>query len=379
MSVITYSVRIADPFGVVLDEITNFVDNPGGGGAALDYALNVGGIGALSLTVSATYDDSKLLLDGRIGVWRSINGQPPTLDGDAIYLIRIWRYTSETTTVIAFHANTLLKRRIIAYYTGTAYTLKAATAAGNLIKAFARENLGASISSADRIGAETQADLSSLLSIQANLADGVSVAAQDAWANLYDLIVNISHASTQAGTYLAAHIVAPTESTLELRTFATIYGVDHRASSGQPVILSEDTGSLTNCVLEIDRSNEITAAICAGSGPGTSRIAATSIDAARMAESPLNRIETFGDYTTISDSAVLQDKADALVRAGRPRTTFSADIVDTDAATRGIAYDLGDMVTAAFRTKQYDCRIDVIGVTVGAGTSKSTAKVRYIN
>lgn len=375
---VMYSCRIADAFGTPLDEVANFVDNPAGGGAALDYAINIGGIGALSLTLPASYPTSKLLLDGRIGVWRSVNGRPPALDGQAIFLIRKWRYTAETITVTAYHANSLLKRRIIAYYTGSAYTLKAAAAAGNQIKAFARENLGSLVNSV-RIGAETQADISAYLAIAANLGDGVSIAAQDAYANLYDLIVAISNASTQAGTYMTAEIVAPTERTLELRTYATVRGQDHRATSTQPVILSEDTGSLTGCVLEVDRSNEVTYAICAGSGPGTSRITATSIDTTRMAESPLNRIEVFGDYTNINNQAVLQDKADALVRAGRPRIEFTAEVVDTEAYTRGIDYDVGDLVTAAFQGQQYDCRLDVIGVTVGGGKSSSKARVRYIN
>lgn len=379
MPTITYSCRIADPFGLPLAEVANFVDNPGGGGAALQYALNVGNVGALSLTLPDTFDTTLLMLDGRIGVWRSIDGAAPTLDGDAIYLIRKWRYTNEVTTVTAYHANTLLKRRIIAYFTGTSYTLKGAVAAGNLIKAFARENLGSGISAANRIGAETQADLSALLSVQADLADGVTVAAQDAYANLYDLIQTIADASTQAGTYLAAEVVAPTESTLELRTYATIRGVDHRASSGQPVILSEETGSLANCVLDIDRSQEVTFAICAGSGPGIDRITATAVDAARMSESPFNRIEVFGDYTNISDPAVLQDKADALVREGQPRIEFTADVVDTAGVTRGIDYDLGDLVTASFRGQQYDCRLDVFGVSVGSGKQTSKARVRYVN
>lgn len=375
---VMYSCRIADAFGTPLDEVANFVDNPAGGGAALDYAINIGGIGALSLTLPASYPTANLLLDGRIGVWRSVNGRPPALDGQAIFLIRKWRYTAETITVTAYHANSLLKRRIIAYYTGSAYTLKAAAAAGNQIKAFARENLGSLVNSV-RIGAETQADISAYLAIAANLGDGVSIAAQDAYANLYDLIVAISNASTQAGTYMTAEIVAPTERTLELRTYATVRGQDHRATSTQPVILSEDTGSLTGCVLEVDRSNEVTYAICAGSGPGTSRITATSIDTTRMAESPLNRIEVFGDYTNINNQAVLQDKADALVRAGRPRIEFTAEVVDTEAYTRGIDYDVGDLVTAAFQGQQYDCRLDVIGVTVGGGKSSSKARVRYIN
>ena len=53
--------------------------------------------------------------------------------------------------------------------------------------------------------------------------------------------------------------------------------------------------------------------------------------------------------------------------------------MNTDAATRGVAYDLGDLITAIFRNQQYDCRVDIIGVTVGSGTSSSTAKVRYTN
>lgn len=374
---IVYTCRIADAFGVPLDEVANFVDNPDGGGAALDYALNVGGMGALSLTLPISYPLENLVLDGRIGVWRSINGRTPTLDGQAIFLIRKWRYTAEAITVTAYHATSLLKRRIIAYYTASAYTLKSAIFAGNQIKAFARENLGSLVAGA-RIGLETQADVSAYLAIQANLDDGVVIAAQDAYSNLYDLIVGISNASTQAGTYMTAEIVAPTESTLELRTYATARGVDHRASSGQPVILSEDTGSLTNCVLEIDRSNEVTYAICAGAGPANNRLTASSADDTRMSESPFNRIEVFGDYTTITDQTVLQDKADALVRAGRPRIEFTADIVDTDAATRGIDYGLGDLVTASFQGIGYDCRLDVVGVTVGGGKQSSKARVRSV-
>ena len=373
-----YTCRVADPFGNPLDEIADFVSDEGGQ-SAMSYALNVGGMGAMTLTVPASYPTDFFKLDGRLGAWYSVNGGSPKLDGDAIYLIRKWHYTQHTTTITAYHANTLLKRRILAYFTGTAYTLKAAVAAGNLIKAFARENLGSLISAVDRIGVETQADLSTLLSIQADLADGVSIAAQDAFANLYDLIRTICDGSTQAGTYMTAEIVAPTESTLELRTYATVRGVDHRASSADPVILSEDTGSLTNCELTVDRSEEVTFAICAGSGSGTSRIAATSVDTSRMGESPFNRIEAFGDYTNISDQAVLQDKADALVRAGMPRTEFTADIVDTDSNTRGTDYDLGDLITAEFRGLQYDCRLDVIGVSVGGGKATSKARVRYVN
>ncbi len=375
----TYECRIGDPYGQLLASVSNFVDSQEGGSSALAYTLNVGKVGALRLTVSSSFDDTLFRLDGRVGVWRSINGRPPKLDGDTVFFIRKWEYTNDTTTITAYSANHLLRRRIIDYFAGTTYSSKTTpTAAGNLIKTFVSQNMLAGIVGADRQGAETQADISAYLSNQANLGDGDLLAMQCAWRNLEDVIQELSDASTQAGIYMVADIVAPTEQTLELRTYATVRGVDHRASSSAPVILSEDAGSLANCQLTIDRSDEVTVAIAGGSGEGTARLIRTSIDTTRIADSPLNRIEQFGDYSNVSDAAALQDIADALVRAGRPRIEFTADVVETSGATRGIQYDLGDMVTAEFRGVQYDCRLDVIEVAVGGGGQHSRAKIRSL-
>lgn len=377
----TYECRITDPTGQnLLATVSNFVDNPEGGGSALGYTLNVGNVGALRLTLPATFDDSLLLLDGRIGVWRSINGRPPMLDGETVFFIRTWEYTEETTTVTAYSANHLRQRRIIDYFSGTSYSSKTTpTPAGNLIKQFANEQLSSGIVGADRQGVETQADISAYLSLQAGIPnDGASLAMQCAWRNLDAVIRDLCDASTYAGTYMACDIVAPTEGTLQLRTYATVRGVDHRASSAQPVILSPESGSLANCRLVIDRSEEVTFAVAGGKGEGTARLIATASDPVRMAESPLNRIEAFGDYTNISDAAALQDIADAMVRAGRPRIEFTADVVETGGATRGIHYNLGDIVTGAFRKWQYDCRLDVVQVAVGGGGQFSRAKIRSL-
>ncbi len=367
---ITYSCRLSDPLGSTLVEMSDFI--------RLEYALSVGGIGILQITVPSSFDDRLFRLDGRIGVWRSIHGRTPTLDGQSIFLIRRWQYTRETTTVTAYHASSLLQRRILAYYTGTSYTRKSAQTAGNIIKSLVRENMGSGIVGSDRLGVETRADLSDWLAIQANMGDGAVITAQDAYANLFDLIKDIQSASTQGGVYLTSEIVAPTETSLDFRTYVGMRGIDHRSTSEQPIILSETSGTLTNCELTIDRSQEVTVAICGGRGEGTSRLIRTSIDAARMGESPFNRIEVFGDYTTINDGDALQSKADALVRSGQPKIEFRADLVETDAVTRGIQYDLGDLITAEFRGKQYDCRLDVISCSIQDGKQESKAQVRYV-
>lgn len=371
---IAIEVHIADPYGTQLAIVANFSDSPDGAG--LEYALNVGKIGALTLTLPAPFDTSLLRLDGRIGVWRSINGRTPKLDGDAIYLIRQWTYTRTHTIVTAVHATDLLRRRIIAYAAGSAYADKSAAAAGDQIKAFASENMGSGIVSADRDGVETQANLSAYLAIQAALGDGASLAKACSRRNLFDVISEINQASLEAGTYLTAEIVAPTESTLELRTYAGQRGIDHTADSGQPVILSEEQGTLANATLTVDHTDEATFAIVAGANTGAARITATAVDTVRMGASPFNRIERFGDFPNLITTAALQAEANALLREGRPKISVTADLVETDGATRGIHYDLGDIVTAEVRGKQYDVRLDVVSVSVRAGTITSQVQLR---
>lgn len=369
-----YEVHIADAFGTQLAIVDGFVG--GAGGAGLQYALNVGKIGALTLTLPASFDASLLRLDGRIGVWRSINGRALTLDGQAIYLIRRVDYRRTTTTVTALHGTDLLRRRIVAYPAGSAYTDKAAAAAGNQIKALARENLGLGIVTADRDGAETQADLSAYLTIQADVADGASLAAACSRRNLFDVIAEINQASLEAGTYLTAEVVAPAESTLELRTYATQRGIDHTITSSQPVILSEDQGTLANALLVEDHTTEWTVVIAAGANIGAARLIETAVDTERMSASPFNRIEKLADLPNITDSDVLQAEAQALLRAGKPQISVTADLIETDGATRGIHYDLGDRVTTEVRGRQYDARLDVIGVAVEAGASQSRVQLR---
>lgn len=371
----SYEVRVADPFGVNLTTIANFTDD---GGAALEYVLNVGQVGVLTLTAPASVNPDVFKKDGRVSVWRTIAGRRPAMDGEAVFLIRKIEYTVNSTRVTAYHANSLLARRIVAYAAGTAYTSKSATAADNLIKTIVSENFGSGISAANRDGAETQADVSAYLSIAANLSTGASIAKAFTRRRVADVIRELCDASTTAGTYLAAEIVAPTEATLELRTYTGQRGIDHRATSGQPVILSVERGNLENPQLVLDWTDEVTFAIAGGQGEGTNRLIATASDSARMGESPFGRIEDFVDMSNVADATQLQDDADAAVRNGRRRIRFSGLLIDTPATTRGIHYDIGDIATAEFRGQQYDVRLDVIRVNISSGKVTQSVQLRSV-
>jgi len=386
VSVLT-TLKFLDPFGVVLAEVATY-GTPGGPDTAtipLDYTLNStpGGIGVLETTLPYTINPTFLQEDTRIGVYRAINGRAPYLDNGAIYLIRYLDFGASSVFVRAYHATNLLDRRIIAYDAGSSYTTKAASAADDLIKTFVNENMLAGIVGADRDGVETYADVSAYLTKQANVTQGASIAKSAARRRLLDVCTDLANASTTAGTYLTFEIIAPTESTLELRTYATQRGVDRRVGNtagNTPIILSQSRGNLTNAHLVIDHTESASFIVAGGQGEEALRRIGTAFDATRAGASPFGRIERFRDAANVSAQASVDDEADSQLRDSRPVILFTGDLIETPALTRGIDFDLGDMLTAEHPQsgQQFDVRLDVIRETIDSGGRRMSCGLRSV-
>lgn len=363
-----------DPLGVYLAPITTY--------HSYNYILNCapGNVGVLELELPRSFNTALLFRDGRLGPWRSINGRPPYHDNGALYTIETLRFRSTYTFVRAYHMTGLMDRRIIAYAAGSSYSKKAAAPADNQLKAFWTENAGASIVGVDRDGVETQADISAYVTTQANLGQGASVAKAAARRKLLNVAQELCEASTTAGTYMTFEIIAPTETTLELRTYTTQRGVDRRAGTASPVILREQAGVLENAQLEIDWHNEKTFVIAGGMGEGTERLIATALDTTRMGVSPFGRIEDFADMSNVGDLTALQDDAGAGLRYGRPIITFTGDLIETPVLTRSIQFDLGDMLTAEDpqTRQQYDVRLDRVSESMDSSGRKTEIALRSV-
>jgi len=370
-----YEVHVADASGNRLAVFANFTT--AGGGQALDYVLSVGKIGVLTMTLPATVDPTLIPLDARLSVWRSINGAPPEMDGDAVFLARMWEYGTDFTRITAFHANELFARRIIAYGTWQTNAMRASDQADDQIKGIVNENMLAGIT-AFRYGNPLQADVSAYVTEQANLALGVAAPVGAAWRNMMDVILEVAEASTQNGTYIAAEVVAPTEGTLEVRTYAGQRGVDHGSTSSNPVVFSESRGNLKNALLTIDHTNEVTFALAGGAGDGAARLTAAAVDATRIAASPLNRRELFVDVGNLTDTSAIQAAADAAVRQGRPVRLLEAELAETPGCTRGIHFDLGDITVIEHRGFVIDMRLDLVHELLSSDERKSEIKFRSV-
>jgi len=376
------TLRCYDSFYRQLGELTNFVDTDG---PSLDYVLSCapGAIGALVVTVPATTSLDLFPKDGLLVPYRSIAGRPPVMDNGAVYLVRKRESFATHTRITALHATSLLQRRIINYRSGLnnasgqTYTGKGPSPADDLIYAFLDENLGANAQGTQRIGVSTSANITTkpafrseaFVTIAASAGAGASTSIEAAWRNLFDVCAEIANWSTLSGTYLTFECISPREGYLEFRQYTGQRGVDRRASTSTPLILSVETGTIENAVLTEDWTNEKTFVTAGGAGDGQLRAVGSNDDYVRLQDSWFGRIESFYEASNQASTTALDQIAGSQLNLWRGVRTLSGDLIETPAATRGIHYDLGDYVTIRHRGVQYDVRLDTIQVSVGGGAT----------
>lgn len=377
------TIRVCDAFGNFLFETAAFLET--GNAPGLRYVLSCGQVGAMTATIGPEFN-SLLPKDGRVHIMRSVNGAPAIREGGSCFLIRKWDYGYNYTTITALHANDLMRRRYNLY--NRVFSNDGVISLGPAddgIKTFWKRNAGASINTTYRAYStvtstsdQTQADLSAYVSTQANLGAAPEVIKYPTWRNVLDTILEVCDFSFNAGTYLTAEIVAPSDSTLELRTFTGQRGVDRRASTGSSLIFSSVRGNLENAVMTVDATEEITFTMSLGAAPlVTERYTGKAHDTTRSGESPFGRIETIVDCNDAPNDATLTNEAQSAVRGGRPVITAVADLVETDQCVRGIHYDFGDLVTVEVDGVQYDMRLNIMEVSLTASGERTTARFEY--
>jgi len=374
---IDYSCRLEDPYGRHLKTFSNFVDPTDGGGAGLDYVLNVNEEAAFLLTVPATENLSLFEVDCRFRPMRAIHGRQPYNDNGACYLLRKKTITRGWYRFTASHMNGILTRRVVAYDSKSVFATKTDNV-GDLIKTFTSENMGTGIDvSRDTILSSANLVTPGYLVIDNNIGDGVSVTRDTARGQLLRIFQDLCDDSTQSGTYMSFGITGgQNRKPFTLETRAGQWGEDRRNS----VILSSDSGNIENWKIEIDYSDEASVIIAAGDGQGDERIIQVATDPERIAASPFGHIERMIDAPNSDSAAKVLSFAQAALRQAGTKITFEADLMETPKATRGVHFDLGDIVTGRVTVEgnvvEFPCRLDTILVSVRSGNQRSRVQLK---
>jgi hypothetical protein len=363
---ITYTLRYSTSAGSLIGFINDF--------ESCHYVIRGdGGIGALELVVSVAHIDwfNPQNVDYRLTVWRSINNQQALLEGSTEFLTVGWKITNQTITVTALTLQSLLQRRIVAYFAGLADYSKFTTKyAGNIMKALVRTNCTSAFA-ANRDGVDTYVPMANL-TVNGDANDGVQLSIGCSRNNLLDTITMISQSSIQSGTWIIGQITSNGDTWL-FDTYPQFFGQDRRGQS----VLSLGNCNVEQVELTYDRTKEYTTAIAAGAGIESARIIGTNFSA-EVTASPYNRKEMFYTNPQLTTQAQVDAAALTLTRANRATFSFSAALIQTPQFVRGVDYNVGDILTVEFNGTQYTTRLDIVDVSISNSGVVERAELRLV-
>ena len=347
-----YSIWYSDAFGRGRRRLASW--------ARLDAERRLNQIGILHELLLPLDSAPAVLLqrDARLDIWRdpsTSSGQASPLMETAWYIRRFGfveraglRYLSLGGYDALYH----LAARIVVGAATSARAVKSGPA-DDVIKAYARENLGSLSDAAER-------DLSAYLTVADDVGAGPEIERRVARQNLWRVMQGICFESAQRGTRLYVDLVPLPDGRLELRTFVDVRGVDHRRAGLGPVALSVEVGTLAESERSRDYTDEHSYVYVGGRGIDAERLVVEVGDDARAASSPWGRREVWVDGRYLSSSDSLTALGNATLWQGLPVEQISG----LAGAGFGERWGFGDLVEAALRDEVADCRVDQCRVIV---------------
>ena len=276
----THIIRWLDPNGAPLTVLKDFT--------RLEYLRAEGKVGWLKLDLDPLAIDTSLLrVNMRLEPWRSTFSITPYLDGDSQFFLQSWGWKTDAQGVERLHleaydGNFIVAQHIVDEYSGTAGAAKT-DYADDMLKAIIREQMGS-------LATDTARDLSTWMSVQADLSAGPSITKAFSWRDVLAAINEIVNDSTTQGTYATFDTVKTGDGTMELRTYTGQRGVDHGQSSAQPVVFSKGRKNLVTPEYTEDHSEEANYIYVGGRGTATTQMIGNSQHSRRNRAEPAREV-----------------------------------------------------------------------------------------
>jgi len=327
--------------------LTLLSDNLGG-----YFGRITNGIGPCKLTMPATFDWKSLNRDYMIQFWRQPTGGRFGLW--RTYFLRYWnpRYQDGELVIDLEGVDEvdLLRRRVVAAFSGSANATATAEESDDLMKRLATDMLSDVIAPTPDEGTRAW----SSFSVQGDLTLGPTLTESFEWRNVLDLFEDLAEASLAAGTEIFftvdSVINAVNTITFEFRTTIGQPGQDRTAF----VVFDADNRTLISPSLEYDYRDEVNYIYGLGQGEGADQNIQQVANAVRYGASKWNRCEGTAyaggeetDNGVMSQARVAREK-------GRPRRTFSGKLVDSPGLRFGVDWNWGDKVRARAFGLEFD-------------------------
>lgn len=336
---------------------------------SIDYTKIVGDVGMLKIDIPLTYQPyhSFIKAGRQIHVYR--NGYLETIG-----IIDGWDNSEDSSTISCSDGHLYLKKYIIAYYEGSTQALKNMEA-DKMMREIVDENL---LSDTDYSGGTTLRDLSSIISIDTNIADVGTVLEGDfAFQNVLDTLQDIQSASRSDGNEVFFGMYPKADGTFLFRTFTGQPGND-RTNPSTALFFSYELNNLVNPNFSARYNGSANVVYAGGQGHGSLRTVQTATNP--YLKDSVSRSEKFVQAMTATTSAGVLDIANQELAKSRQKFMFTGSIIPTERTPYGNGYgwNLGDKIYVRYQGLQYTAMIRAIFVSVKGNEEKVRGKIEVL-
>lgn len=358
-----YQVRFKDTNGTV----THVLAGTGayhGGLSSITCESSVNGTGSHAIAIAGDLlIADEVGLDYQVEVWRRPVGMRTwVLAYEGLH--RTWTWQADDAGNEQFISygsgyNTLLTRRVIAAYAGTAESDKTGKAE-SVIKEYVNENIGP--------GAAVTRQMPGMV-VQTGSGGGADWTGSRAWRTLLEVCQDIAYAG--GGDF---QVVGIGPAQFEFRWYNGQLGTDRTLGSANPVVFSLQRNNMLRPVLSVNHGQEYNCIYVLGQGDGASRTVVLVTDDVAMSASPWNRIEVSRQATSEDSLAGLASVGAAEMRNGLAQFGVGLNVAQTPECAYGVHYFLGDLVTALYY-RRVDKKIVRVGLNVSADKEDITVEL----
>ncbi len=340
----------------------------------------VNGLGHLTLSIPPDLPDSFLKPDRLIQVWRGPTASKLSLWN--VYMLRKWRWErpedAEQLTLYGPDMNDLLRRRIVAAFSGTTDSEKT-DEADDMMKSLVTESLLDTALPIPAAGTRAWANLTVMpdVSLGPIITKGVS------FRDLLDqygsgTLPEISQAAKAAGTdvffAIRPNVITSNSINFIFETYTGQPGMD----VSDRVTFALEHGNLLAPYLEYDYEGEVNYVYSGGQGEDTGRNVQQVYDAPRYGASIWSRCEGFADARDQDTDNGVIATGDAQLREGKPLVRAGGLAMDTRGTRFGRDWDFGYKVTARYHTVEFDAIVRAVSLGLDIdGRETARARLEY--
>ena len=353
-----YRIDVRDTTGAKIAEVTDY--------NWLSYSRRVLEPGIARFELPGNHALVNMLgLDYQIEIWRRNTDMGLAWYADYYGFHRGLELSNKNSidlaTITAPGQMSLLSRRTIAYYSGTASrTQFTTTAAETICKTLVSYNAGPNALAAN---SRFRDAVITGLTVEADSARGTTLDWSCANVELLKTLADIARVG--GGDF---DLLNTGSSTWQFKWYPGQLGADRHTT----VLFSVALGNMENPVYTYDRTAEKTVAIVGGAGTGSGRPVIYITGPDYVAGS--NDVEEFVNGSSFTTVAGLTAEGNRAMYTDRARQKFTFSALQIPSTYYGLHYFLGDIVNAGYRTFS-SASEKIMGVTVGFSGSDLVERI----